>query len=95
MKFIVPKEISSEIKMNKYISVIDLFILVLYGIVVYMFENLVYIKLQIPYYIFAFSVGVWLVLGSFDNKGMKNYKSIYLSIIRFKETYHRINIEED
>ena len=95
MKFIVPRQISTELRMNKFLSLSDLIFLIIYGLVIYMFEDMVFGLLQIPYYIFSGVIGFWLILNSFDNRGMKNYKSIYLSLIRFKGTYHRLNVKED
>lgn len=91
MRFIIPKDISAEISMNKHFSIVDMLLLIIAGVLTWAFDSMVYSKLIVPYYIFSFSSAIYLVLKSSDNVGKRNYQSIYFSIFRDKETYHKID----
>lgn len=91
MKFIIPKEISAEISIRKNFFLFDLIVVVIALILTFLLDSLVYLKLQIPYYIFSISSVVYLILKSKDNPGKRNYHSMYYALIRNKKTYHKIN----
>lgn len=93
MKFIVPRELSSEMAINKFFSAKD--IVIVFGSVILSFalRMFVYSKFQILFGIFTILTTIFLVWKSADNKGKKNYESIYLALKRNRNTYHRI--EED
>jgi len=93
MKFIIPKDISTEISIRKNFFVFDLIVIIIALVLTFIFDSLVYSKLQIPYYIFSMSSVVYLILKSRDNIGKRNYHSIYYALTRNTKTYHKIDNE--
>ncbi|MDU2674217.1 MAG: DUF5592 family protein [Clostridium sp.] len=94
MKFIIPREFSTEISITKKLYVLDFIILIGAGLITYFFDFLV-IPILVPFY-YAFSLIVWifLVLKSSTNKGKRNYEAVYYAIMRNPCTYHIIDEDE-
>lgn len=91
MKFIIPKELSAKISMRRGLMFVDLLVLVGAFVITSFLDGMVYYPLRIPYYIFSMVAVFYLILNSRDNLGRKNYHSIYYSIKRERETYHKID----
>ncbi|WP_338631279.1 DUF5592 family protein [Clostridium baratii] len=94
MKFIIPREFSTEIALTKKLYVLDILILLIAGLITYFLDFLV-TPILIPFY-YAFSAIVWtfLVVKSKSNKGKRNYEAIYYALMRNPCTYHRIDENE-
>ncbi len=96
MRFIIPKDISTEISIRKNFFLFDLIVVIIALALTFMLDSMVYSKLKVPYYIFSMSSVIYLILKSRDNIGKRNYHSIYYALTRNKETYHKIdNIYKD
>lgn len=94
MKFIIPREFSTEISITKKLYVLDFIILIGAGLITYFFDFLV-IPILVPfYYIFSLIVWTFLVLKSSTNKGKRNYEAVYYAIMRNLCTYHIIDEDE-
>lgn len=94
MKFIIPREFSTEISINRKLFVLDFIILLIAGLITFSLDFLVVPVLQPFYYGFSAIVWLFLVLKSSTNKGKRNYEAVYLAIMRNPCTYHRIDENE-
>lgn len=94
MKFIVPREFSTEISLTKKLYVLDIIILLVAGLITYSLDFLVVPVLTPFYYVFSFIMWTFLVIKSSSNKGKRNYEAIYYAIMRNPCTYHRIDENE-
>ncbi|EDT70102.1 conserved hypothetical protein [Clostridium perfringens D str. JGS1721] len=93
MKFIIPREFSTEISISRKFYILDLLILIGAFILTVSLDFLVVPKLQPFYYAFSAIVWFYLVLKSSTNKGKRNYEAIYMAIMRNPCTYHIIDEE--
>ncbi len=89
--YIIPSEISSEYKIFKNIYLIDLIFIVTSFFLTMSFSNAVNQKVIVPYYIFSTILTVFLIMKSVSNPGIRNYKAIYLMLIRYRKTYHSLD----
>lgn len=89
-QFIIPKEISSEMKFNKFIYLFDLMFIIAFMAIAWMLSSLVYRKLIFIYYIFAFSGSLFCVLKNKYNPKKRNFQSIYFAIKRNRNVFMRI-----
>ena len=94
MKFIIPREFSTEISINRKLFVLDFIILLIAGLITFSLDFLVVPVLQPFYYGFSAIVWLFLVLKSSTNKGKRNYEAVYLAIMRNPCTYHIIDENE-
>lgn len=92
MNFNIPKELNSEFKLNQYLSLLDIVILIGGFVVAWLLSNYVYdnIILRGLWYVFFESSLLYLTRKSTDNPGLRNYKSIYLMFTRNVCVYRRI-----
>ncbi|XZI52517.1 DUF5592 family protein [Clostridium perfringens] len=93
MKFIIPREFSTEISISKKFYVLDLVILLIAFFLTLALDFLVVPKLQPFYYALSAIVWIYLVLKSNTNNGKRNYEAIYMAIMRNPCTYHIIDEE--
>lgn len=90
MKYIIPKEISTEIKFSKSIYLKDFLISIVALMVSVVFSGLVYKPLAPFYYIFVV-VGTLLLLSkSRANPQKRLYESIYYSLKKDSRAYRRL-----
>lgn len=82
--------INSKTKVNRFLNLSSLFVLMGYMIFAYMLKDHVNSLVQIPYYIFSFVCAFYLVLPSAYNKGRNNFESIFLLFKNDKATYKPI-----
>lgn len=83
----IPKEISSETKLNSKFYFFDLAMTLLALMIAFSFKSLVYPPLLIPFYIFIAGSTIYLVNKSSINPKKRVYQSVYLALMRDKTTY--------
>ena len=89
--YIIPSEINSETKIFKNVYLIDMLFMLVAFVLTMSFSSIVNPKVVVPYYICSFVLTIFLVLKSQTNPGLRNYKSIYLMIIRCGGTYQSLD----
>lgn len=87
MKYNIPKEISTEMKLSDKIFLKDLIITIISLFVASLFNGFVYRPLIVVYYIFVFLSTVYLVNRSINNPKKRVFQSIYLALRRDRTTY--------
>ncbi|AMN30815.1 DUF5592 family protein [Clostridium perfringens] len=87
MKYNIPKEISTEMKLSDKIFLKDLIITIIALFVASLFNGFVYRPLIVVYYIFVFLSTVYLVNRSINNPKKRVFQSIYLALRRDRTTY--------
>lgn len=91
----IPKEISTELKINKSLYLFDLMLLLSLLVFRMALSNLVHPSLSWWFTIFVVVLGVFLIIRPSSNPQKRMYQSIYLAIIRRKDTYKSIDYEEE
>ncbi|CEK32642.1 hypothetical protein JGS6364_PCS1200331 (plasmid) [[Clostridium] sordellii] len=89
--YIIPSEINSETKIFKNVYLIDMLFMLVAFVLTMSFSSIVNPKVVVPYYICSFVLTIFLVLKSQTNPGLRNYKAIYLMIIRCRWTYQSLD----
>lgn len=90
MRYVVAQEIKSETKVGKSIYLFDLFFVVVYIGVSFVFAAAVHESLTILFYIFSFGCALFLTAKSHANRKRRNYESIILFLRRDKEVYRPV-----
>ncbi len=88
--------IDSKTKATKHLNLSDLFFLVGFLILAYMFKDAVNVLLFIPYMLFSLACAVYLILPSRYNKGRKHYESIAVMLkkdLTVYRPYYSKNVE--
>lgn len=82
-RYIVVSTLKSGVKMNQTskIYIQDILFIVIMVFAGFMFRDLIYEKLFIPFQIFNFLVGIMLVMPSKTNPGKKTYQAVWLCFI--------------
>lgn len=89
-QYIIPKEISSEMKFAKNFYLFDLVFIVGALGIAWLLSACVYSKLVFLYYIFVFLGAVFLAMKSKHNPEKRNFQTIYYAIKKDKTVYKRI-----
>lgn len=87
---IIPKEINSEIKVTKYLSMRTLITCIIFILVTNQLNIFVHSSLQIIYMAYCIIVSVILVIPSFNNPGKKMYEAVLFSFRKDRNVYHPI-----
>lgn len=87
----IPSEINSETKIFKNIYLIDMIILLVSLLLTIVFSNIVSSKVVMIYYVFSIGLTVFFISKSSTNPGIRNYKAIYLMMIRNRKVYKSID----
>ena len=87
MRYVVAQEIKSETKVGKSIYLFDLFYIIIFMTVSFVFGDAVHEMLKIPYYIFSGVCAVFLTSKSLMNRKRRNFESIILFLRRDKNVY--------
>lgn len=87
MSYILPKEISSQMKISKTIYLFDLVFIGIFIVMAIMLSSMVYKPLIIPYYIFMFIMAIYFRSSSTVNPKKRKYQSIYYSFTRDRKAY--------
>lgn len=90
MKYIIPKEISTEIKFSKSIYLKDFIISIVALMISVIFSPLVYQPLLVFYYIYVVVGTLILLSKSKANPKRRLYQSIYYSFKKDNKVYRRM-----
>ena len=88
-QYVIPKEISSEMKFTKRFYLFDIVTLMISAAIAWLFSDNVYPKLIPLYYIFVFSGTFFLVMKNKFNPQKRNYQTIYYAFRRDRVVYTR------
>lgn len=91
----IPKEVSTELKLNKVLFLFDLLCMIALIICTMIFNNFVHQKLQIPYYIFMGIVGVIMLWRPSTNPRKRMYEVLIITVTRKRCTYCAIDRDQD
>lgn len=94
---IVPREIESDMRFVKFLSLRDLMVIVCLVMVANNFMGMVHPKLQLLYFLFTILAGLFLVMPAYkDNAGKKNVEVMFLILLKKRFIYYSIDdpIEE-
>lgn len=89
---IVPREIESDMRFIKFLSLRDLIIIVCLVMVSNNFIGMVHPKLQLFYFLFTILAGLFLVMPAYkDNAGKKNVEVMFLILLKKRFIYYSID----
>lgn len=91
----IPKEISSELKINKALYLTDLFILLGTLLITYVMARIVYPPFQWFFYAFMGIVAVLMIIRPASNPKKRMYQAIYLAVLKKNDTYSPIDYIQD
>ena len=93
--YIMLKELDTPFKINKFIYALDLFILAGFTGLGALFQEMVFSKLQVVFFIFNFLTGCFLTAPSFANPQKRNFQSIFILLRKTQNqtVYHSLPIE--
>ncbi|MEH7000826.1 DUF5592 family protein [Priestia megaterium] len=91
----IPKEISSELKINKALYLFDL--LLIAGILVFtlILNNLVHDSLKVPFYIFMGLIAVIMIWRPITNPKKRMYEVLIITLMRKRDTFCAIDRDEE
>ncbi len=89
MAYVLPKEISSSVKLSKNLYVFDLVFIGIFMCIVWILNFLVYPPLKVPYYIFMTIMALYFRSKSSINPKKRKYQSIYYALVRNRKAYVR------
>lgn len=81
------ESVESTAKVTSFLDVFDLFFIVGYISISYIFSGTVHEKLRLPFLIFSLFMAGFLTMKSTFNRKRRNYESIYFLLIRDVSTY--------
>ena len=87
----IPKEITTELKINKALYLFDLLFLVVLLVLAMVLGNVVYASLRIPFYIFMGIIGIASIIRPYTNPKKRMYQAIHIAFARRKDTYCAID----
>ena len=90
MAYVLPKEISSSMKLTKKLYVFDLAFIGGFMCIAWILNFLVYPPLRIPYYIFMFIMAIYFRSKSLFNPKIRKNQSIYYALVRNRKSYIRV-----
>ncbi|ASK26306.1 DUF5592 family protein [Bacillus licheniformis] len=91
MSYPIPKEVKTDIKVKGFLYLKDVGILTGVLILSETFKGNIHTAFLIPYYIFTFSITIFLILPSIKNPKKKNFHSIYYALKRSRKVYHSLD----
>lgn len=89
MKYVMPKEIVSEMKFTKSLYLFDIAFVSIALMIAWVLKPLVYAPLVIVYYMFVLIIAIVLVSKSMSNPKKRNYQSIHYAFKRNRKVYIR------
>lgn len=91
----IPKEITTELKINKALYLFDLLFMVALLVLAMTLGNVVHSSLRIPFYIFMGIIGVILIIRPYTNPQKRMYQAIFIAFSRRKDTYCSIDVPDE
>ncbi|RXZ02130.1 DUF5592 family protein [Fictibacillus sp. S7] len=87
----IPKEITTELKINKALYLFDLLFMVALLVLAMVLGNVVHSSLKIPFYLFMGFIGIVLIIRPYTNPKKRMYQAIVIAFSRRKDTYCAID----
>ncbi|KLV29663.1 DUF5592 family protein [Priestia megaterium] len=91
----IPKEMSTELKINKSLYLFDLLFIIGLLMVTMMLRFFIHPTLQIPFYIFMSIFGLLMTVRPSTNPKKRMYEALLLTLLRKKSTYCAIDREQE
>lgn len=90
----IPREISSELKITKFIYLFDLLFIV--GLILFRAITIEYVHsdLKVWYTVFLVLFGIFMIIRPKSNPNKRMFHAIYYAIVRKKNTYCAIDHSE-
>jgi len=90
----IPREITSELKITKFIYLFDLLFIV--GLILFRFLTIEYVHsdFRTAYTIFLVLFGIFMIIRPKSNPNKRMYQAIYYAIVRKKDAYCSIDYSE-
>lgn len=95
MTYEIPKEIKSKPKFLGMELKELVIVIIIVAFIFTVLNDMVHGMFTIPYYIVSGGLLLWCIAPSFNNPGVKNYKSIYFFIKRNVYTYHSLDVQKE
>jgi hypothetical protein len=91
----IPKEISTELRINKVLYLIDFFLVMGLLLITIILKNFVHPVLILSFYLFMGIVGIILIWRPGTNPQKRMYEVLIITLVRKKSTYCAIDTEQD
>jgi len=91
----IPKEISTELKINKVLYLFDFLLLVGIFVATSFLKNFVHSMVVIPFYVFMGLVALILIWRPSTNPGKRMYEVLMITLYKKKNTYCAIDIDQE
>lgn len=91
----IPKEISTELKINKVLYLFDFLLLIGILLATNFLKGFVHSVLVIPFYIFMGLVAIILIWRPSTNPGKRMYEVLMITLYKKKNTYCAIDIDQE
>lgn len=91
----IPKEISTELKINKALYLFDLIFILGVLAITLVFKNFIHPLLFFPYYIFMGFFALVMIWRPFTNPQKRMYQVLYITIMKSRDTYCAIDTEQE
>ncbi|MGI8382593.1 DUF5592 family protein [Priestia megaterium] len=89
--YTIPKEISTELKINKSLYLFDLLFIIGLLLFTMMLRYFIHPMLYIPFYVFMGIFGLIMILRPLTNPQKRMYEILLLTMVRKKSTYCAID----
>ncbi|PGN53212.1 hypothetical protein CN978_31085 [Priestia megaterium] len=93
--YTIPKEISTELKINKSLYLFDLLFIIGLLLFTMMLRHFIHPMLHIPFYVFMGIFGLIMILRPLTNPQKRMYEILLLTIVRKKSTYCAIDRDQE
>ncbi|PEZ02517.1 hypothetical protein CN326_20070 [Bacillus sp. AFS018417] len=90
----IPKEISTELRINKVLYLLDFSLIIAVLVVTMILRNFVHDSLQIPFCIFMGSVAIIMIWRPSTNPQKRMYEVLIITIMRRKGAYCAIDKDQ-
>lgn len=90
----IPKEISTELRINKVLYLLDFFLLIGLLVVTMILRNFVHDSLQLPFWLFMGSIGILMIWRPGTNPGKRMYEVLLITLLRRKGVYCAIDKDQ-
>ncbi len=91
MTYLIPKTLKHETKIFRRLYIKDLAYIGLILALAYFCKGMVHLYFQIPYWIFAFLVSLYMVSRPKSNPRKHKFKALAMYLFRDNSTYYSIN----
>ncbi|EJR93972.1 DUF5592 family protein [Bacillus mycoides] len=90
----IPKEISTELRINKVLYLIDFFLLIGLLVVTMILRNFVHDSFQLPFVIFMAAIAIIMIWRPSTNPQKRMYEVLIITLLRRKGAYCAIDKDQ-